>query len=237
MAKGSPDSSDFWLSRSDGRAEGRCSFPSLTGRVIDGEGRLSCFGACACLCARKSPSPSRSFGPIHLSPTPWGRGNANRRYPRTSSSPRPAFAVWPFQRTLPAAVGEVGKRGTGPSLSIVSTWRGLPCPAGVLALPEGTQRTARPRSGPGPQGSSPSTPPPRAEPAPSPSTRIRFMTRVPARVMRGLCGRFWGRGENCPIIFRSSEINGLAEKYIHAEHCVWSAMGWRRHARRNVFVE
>ena len=146
-------------------------------------------------------------------------------------------SVWLFQRTLLAAGEEVGKRGTGPSLSSLVTWRGLPCPAGVLALPEGTQRTARPRSGPGPQGSSPSTPPPRAEPAPSPSTRIRFMTRVPARERAGLCGRFWGRGENGPIIVRSSDINGLAEKYSHAEHCVWSAMGWRRHARRDVFVE
>src|SRR5690606_34431861 len=38
-------------------------------------------------------------------------------YLRTSSSPRPAFAVWPFQRTLLATGGEVGKRGTEPGLS------------------------------------------------------------------------------------------------------------------------
>ena len=71
------------------------------------------------------------------------RGRAIRRDARsclrpaaghTSSSPRPAFAVWPFQRTLPAAVGEVGKRGAWPSVSIIFTWRSFRAPPAFFCL-------------------------------------------------------------------------------------------------------
>ena len=62
---------------------------------------------------------------------PHSRGGEDRR---TSSSPRPAFAVWLFQRALPAAVGEVGKRGAWPSLSIIYTWRSFRAPPAFFCL-------------------------------------------------------------------------------------------------------
>ena len=120
------------------RAGGRwSSFLSLTGRIIDGEGAVELI---RCVPAFAQGSPPLRLGPSDRSTSSPLRGGEDRRAP---SAPRPAFAVWLFQRTLLAAGEEVGKRGTGPSLSIVSTWRGLPCLAGVLALPEGTQRIDR----------------------------------------------------------------------------------------------
>ena len=57
-----------------------------------------------------------------------------------------------------AIVWKGGKRGTGPSLSNSNTWPVSRAPPAFLPYLEGTQNrfTARPRSGPGPRGSSPS---------------------------------------------------------------------------------
>ena len=79
--------------------------------------------------AQKSP-PLR-LGPSDRSTSPPRRGGEDRR---ASSAPRPAFAVWLFQRALPAAVGEVGKRGAWPSLSIIFTWRSFRAPPAFFCL-------------------------------------------------------------------------------------------------------
>ena len=59
---------------------------------------------------------------------PWARARPAAEKDQASPSPRPAFAVWLFQRALPATEGEVGKRGTGPSLSILSYVARSPVP-------------------------------------------------------------------------------------------------------------
>ena len=57
----------------------------------------------------------------------WDRPRLLRRHAR--------FRVWPL--LSPSTGSGVGSGATGPSLSSFNTWRGLPCPASVLALPQG----------------------------------------------------------------------------------------------------
>ena len=51
-----------------------------------------------------------------------------------SSSPRPAFAVWPLSKNAPRRGRRSREAGYGTEPLKVFTWRGLPHPAGVLAL-------------------------------------------------------------------------------------------------------
>ena len=62
-------------------------------------------------------------------PSPRKRGEEAKPHPRHAP-----FPVWLFQRTLPAAVGEVGKRGAWPSLSIIYTWRSFRTPPAFFCL-------------------------------------------------------------------------------------------------------
>jgi hypothetical protein len=144
-------------------------------------------------------------------PTSWGRGYANRQRPHFIVA-TPAEASGFCQRTLPAAEGEVGKRGTGPSLSIISTWRGFRAPPAIsvpvrsappsihfafratspwaLASPamcsSSTHRSSvaagEPLDGTSPGSGHVSQPPE----APSPPHAITVMTGVPAEEARGL---------------------------------------------------
>ena len=94
-------------------------------------------GAPRAIAVAPAPLPSRSFGTCDLSPTFVGA----RKKSQASSSPRPAFAIWPLSKNAPCRGGEVGKRGTGPSLSIISTWRGFRAPP-AISVPV---RSAAPR--------------------------------------------------------------------------------------------
>jgi hypothetical protein len=125
-----------------------------------------------------TPHPSWRFAPIHLLP------QGEKGEPQASPSPRPAFTVWPFkERSLPRKE----KSGSGAqdraSLMLVG---GAVSRAPPAFLPYRRGRgvcAARPRSGPGPRGSSPSRTPSCDRSSAVPATLIRFMTRVPAQEM------------------------------------------------------
>ena len=149
---------------------------------------------------------------------PHSRGGEDRR---TSSSPRPAFAVWLFQRALPAAVGEVGKRGAWPSLSIIYTWRSFRAPPAFFCLLADLTAFALrlPTSGLGFMVSAQTAHRHAANPAPS---------SLHAHPVHDPCSRE-GDGQSIAqagtawrdrreLFSQSSKINGLAEMYIHAAH-------------------
>ena len=107
--------------------------PAQRGRGVreaDGEGAVELL--------RRVPALRKEV-PLSVSvlrtdpPLPHIRGGEDRR---VSSAPRPAFAVWPFQRTLLAAGGEVGKRGAMAEPLKLNSMAQLPAPRRrFLAIP------------------------------------------------------------------------------------------------------
>jgi hypothetical protein len=72
------------------------------------------------------------------------RGELHRCHARRS--------VWPFSKNAPCRGRRSREAGHRAEPLNYYTWRGLPCPAGVLALPQGARSSrAEPRSGPGPR--------------------------------------------------------------------------------------
>ena len=133
------------------------------------------------------------------------------------------------ERSLPPE-GVVGKRGTGPSLSSFSMWRGLPCPASVLpstgapasrgeAPPLGAAfhgQHAAPVSRAGLGGSSPSGAPLRHQPGTGASLRYPVRTEFPWK----RTGRISEAGRAGMKSSRSNEFNSLAEKSRKSIHGV-----------------
>ena len=115
---------------------------------------------------------------------------------------------------------EVGSGAQDRASLIYCTWRGLPCPASVLALPQGARGDPpayKPRSGPGPFGSSPSRTPScdRSGTGASPRYPVRteFPVEAPEKNKRG--------SEGGDKDFRAlNEFKGLVEQGRKSIHVV-----------------
>ena len=108
---------------------------------------------------------------------------------RVSPLPRPAFAVWPFQRTLLISGAGSREAGHGAEPLKFKYVAQLPRPASVLALMEDGAVALGLHQGPDLGVHHPAAHRFATGPAPPPATLARFATRVPVQEMRQVSPR------------------------------------------------
>ena len=176
---------------------------------------------------RRLPRPTalRGAPPLRQAQEPAARSRGLGLRPDVFHRCHARRSVWLFKEPFSPPGEEVGKRGKGPSLSIILYVAGFPHPAGVLAPAEDGAVALGLRQGPDLGVHHPAAPPLRNRSGAAALPVIRSMSRVPVRAIGqsiAQAGRTWRSFHDFSLTStelylsprgRDSDFNILAEFY------------------------